>query len=162
MKIFNQKELIQLITLNFYSILFYNSEIWHLPTLNWNLKKANECIGKGFEGMLEKIDIHVSFESLHRMSKRATPKKLMKYKLALCLHKIYNADFNSKEFIRLNVNQILTSRQEKYFFLKSNNIKVGINCLANRFYTLNGLIPLNWLNNTIETFKVKCKKLLIK
>ena len=108
--------------------MFYNSEIWHLPLLNSNLKKANECIGKGFEGMLEKIDIHVSFELLQRMSKRATPEKLVKYKLTLCLHKIYNTDFNSKEFIRLNVNQILTSRQEKFFTLKSNNIKVGINC----------------------------------
>ena len=52
------------------------------------------------------------------------------------------------------------SIQEMFFTLKLNNMEVGINCLANRFYTLNGLIPLNWLNNTIETFKVKCKKLL--
>ena len=39
-KFFNQKELIQLITSNFYSIMFYNSEIWHLPLLNSNLKKS--------------------------------------------------------------------------------------------------------------------------
>ena len=45
--------------------------------------------------------------------------------------------------------------------LKSNNIKIGINSLANRFYILNGKIPLQWLNSSIETFKIKYKKLLL-
>ena len=77
----------------------------------------------------KKIDINVSFESLHKMSKRATPVKLMKYKLALCLYKIYNTDFNSKEFIRLNMSQILTSRQEK-FFLALNQITSKLELIA--------------------------------
>ena len=119
------------------------------------------ALAKALKVCWKKMDNFVSFESLHKMSKRTTPEKLMKYKLALCLHRIYNSDFNSKEFIRLNVNQIVTSRQDKFISLKSNNIKVGINCLANRFYILNGIIPLEWLNNTIETFKVKCKKLIM-
>ena len=37
-KYFNTTELLQLITSNFYSILYYNSEIWHLPSLKGNLK----------------------------------------------------------------------------------------------------------------------------
>ena len=36
---FNTKELLQLITANFYSILYYNSEIWHLQSLKSNLKQ---------------------------------------------------------------------------------------------------------------------------
>jgi hypothetical protein len=39
-KLFNTPELINLATSNFYSILFYNSEMWHLPNLNFNLKHA--------------------------------------------------------------------------------------------------------------------------
>ena len=35
-----QRELLDLVTSNFYSILFYNSEIWHLPTIKSTLKKA--------------------------------------------------------------------------------------------------------------------------
>ena len=56
------------------------------------------------------------------------------------------------------INQILTSRQEHFFAIKTNKFKVGVNCLANRFYLLNGTIPLQWLNNSIDTFKVKMWK----
>ena len=35
---FSKNELRMLITSNFYSILFYNSEIWHIPTLQRHLK----------------------------------------------------------------------------------------------------------------------------
>ena len=33
-KFFNKEKLKQLITSNFYSVLYYNSEIWHIPTLS--------------------------------------------------------------------------------------------------------------------------------
>jgi hypothetical protein len=35
-KYFRKAELRTLLTSNFYSILYYNSEIWHIPTLNQN------------------------------------------------------------------------------------------------------------------------------
>ena len=38
---FTQQELLQLITSNFYSVLFYNSEVWHLNTLKQSIK--NSC-----------------------------------------------------------------------------------------------------------------------
>ena len=53
-----------------------------------------------------------------------------------------------------HINQILTLRQEKFIAIKTNNIKVG-------FDLLKGTTPLQWLNNSIDTFKVKCKKLLL-
>jgi hypothetical protein len=37
-KFFTKKELNMLLTSNFYRMLYYNSEIWHLPTLDVNLK----------------------------------------------------------------------------------------------------------------------------
>ena len=39
-KHFNKAELLQLITSNSYSVLYYNSEIWHIPALARNLKKS--------------------------------------------------------------------------------------------------------------------------
>ena len=36
---FNQSELLSLLTSNFYSILFYNSEVWHIPSLKPELKQ---------------------------------------------------------------------------------------------------------------------------
>ena len=85
----------------------------------------------------------------------------MKYKLALSLHKLYNKDFNVIEFVHLNQNQILTSRQTNFRTLKSNFFKVGINFLTNRLAHINDHITLTWLNMSLDTFKVHCKKLFL-
>ena len=139
-----------------------HSEIRHVPCRNSNLKqKLLSASAKALKICWKKLDPFVSFEALHMISKRASPEKFMHYKLALCLHKIHNTDFNSNEFIRLNINQIITSRQENFMALKSNNIKIEINCLANRLYILNGKIPLPWLKSSINMFKIKCEKLLL-
>ena len=79
-------------------------EIWHVPCLNYNLKlKLLSASAKALTICWKKLDPFVSFEALHMISKRATPEKLMQYKLALCLHKIYNTYFNSMEFLRLDL-----------------------------------------------------------
>ena len=80
------------------------------------------------------------------MCNRATPENIMRYKLALSLHKLYNKDFNSIEFAQLNYNQILMSRQTVFKTSKSNVFKVGMNSLSNRLAHLNDEIPLSWLN----------------
>ena len=40
-KYFNDNEIKSLLTSNFYSVLYYNSEIWHLPKLAPYLKKSS-------------------------------------------------------------------------------------------------------------------------
>ena len=39
-KFFTRNELLRLVTSNFFSILYYNSEIWQLPTLKTILKQS--------------------------------------------------------------------------------------------------------------------------
>ena len=39
-RFFTKKELLSLVTSNFYSILYYNSEIWQIPTLKTTLKQS--------------------------------------------------------------------------------------------------------------------------
>ena len=80
--------------------------------------------------------------------------------MALQLLKLYNLNDHSLEWTSSNVNQILTSRQTHLSILKSNNRKVGLNILTNRQSCLNGKIPLDWLNGSVDSFKVKCKNLL--
>ena len=101
------------------------------------------------------------FINLHKSCKRATPEELMMYKMSLCLFKLYNINFNPLEFVGVNFNQILTRLQTDFFLLKNNTFKVGINSVSNRLYLLNNKIPLEWLNLSLNTFKVKCKKLLL-
>ena len=86
---------------------------------------------------------------------------ILLYKTALSLFKLYNNDFNPLEFALLNFNQILTGLQRNFITLKSNVRKVGINCLANRLTVINNKIPLNWLNLSLDTYKIKCKKLFL-
>ena len=92
---------------------------------------------------------------------RATPEMMLQYKLAVCLYKLYNSDFYPFEFTLLNFNQILTGHQMNFVTLKSNAFRIGLNSLTNRLPVINNKIPLNWLNMTIDTYKVKCKKLFL-
>ena len=62
------------------------------------------------------------------------------------------------EWVALNFNQILTSRQTKFISAKANKRKVGLNALANRAYVLNNRIPLEWFNMSFDAYKVHCKK----
>ena len=82
-KYFNTSELLMFVTSNFYSILFYNSEIWHLPTLKHNLKqKLLSSSAKAIKVCVKYCTNEVSFDNLHAMYHRATPEKVLLYKLA--------------------------------------------------------------------------------
>ena len=100
---------------------------------------------------------NLNFIRIHEINKRALPANLMLYKLAIQLHKLYNSQTYTNEWLHLNFNQVLTSRQTTFFTHKTNSNKVGINALSNRLHILNTLIPLDWLNLSINTFKTKCK-----
>ena len=104
----------------------------------------------------------ISFINLHKMYGRATPDQMMNYKMALSLFRIYNSNLNSIKFVALNFNQIFTYRQMNFITTKNNRIKVGLNCLANRLYYINGQIHLTWLNLSYTTYKVKCKNIFLK
>ena len=91
-------------------------------------------------------DRMISFENIHRINNRAMPDSFMSYKTAIQLHKLYNNDNPSLDWISLNFDQILTTRQTVFLISKTNKTKVGLNILPNRFSILNGQIPLTWLN----------------
>ena len=142
--------------------MYYNSEIWHLPMLKSSLKqKLLRTSAKALRVAIKNPDYKQSFQSLHGTCTRATPEMLMKYKLALCLYKIYIENYNPIELTHLNFNQVLMRRQVHFKTLKSNTYKVGNNSLSNRLYHINDQIPLTWLNASSNTFKVKCKKMYL-
>ena len=133
-RFFTKKELLSLVTSNFYSILYYNSEIWQIPTLKTTLKQSLlSTSAKALKVCCSSYEYNMSFINLHKSCLRATPDEMLTYKLAICLFKVYNVTFNQIEFVGFNFNQILTGRQTDFISLKSNNFKVGINALANRF-----------------------------
>ena len=158
-RFFTTKELLQLITSNFFSILYYNSEIWHIPSLKCNLKsRILSSSAKAIKMCVKHCTNDVSFIRIHEIFNRATPENFLLYKHAISLFKLYNSDTFTDDWVLLNFNQILTSRQTDFISLRSNRTKVGLNALANRLFILNNRIPLQWLNMSISSYKVHCKK----
>ena len=82
------------------------------------------------------------------------------YKHAILLHKLYNNELPEAEWISLNFQQILTTRQTKFTVVKTNLRKVGNNILTNRLYILNNKINLTDLNDSLSSFKVKQKSIM--
>ena len=154
-KYFTKGEITTLLTSNFYSILYYNSEIWHIPTLAPELKQI--LLSASANAL--KLSQHVpnqmqSFISIHEECKRALPEQMMLYKHAIMLHKLYDENYPETEWLALNFQQTTCQRQTKFYVLKSNNYKIGNNILTNRLSTLNNKIDLNDLNKSLSSFKV--------
>ena len=95
------------------------------------------------------------------MNKRATPSKITLYKHALLLFKIFNEKTPPLDWLKLNFNQVQTTRQKSFECIGDANYKIGKNILSNRLCNINKKIPLNWLNQSISTYKVHCKKLFL-
>ena len=158
-KFFTTRELLQIITSNFYSIFYYNSEIWLLQSLKANLKsKLLSSSARAIKACIKHSTDEISFIKIHEMYNRATSEIFLQYKHALCAYKLFNSSTpHSLEWVALYLNSINTSRQTTFKVMRQNKKKVGLNALANRSFIVNDKIPLDWLNNSFETFKVKCK-----
>ena len=158
-KYFSTHEIKNLITSNFYSVLYYNSEIWHLPKLAPYLKNLLlSASAKALKLCTHSYTQEMSFIELHEINKRATPEQHCIYKHSLSLHHIYNNETPTMEWQNLNFNQAFSTRNDKFNSFDNSNYKVGkTNIMANRFTCLNNLIPLDWLNLDKTKFKLNCK-----
>ena len=123
-----------LLTSNYFSILYYNSEIWHLPTLSPNLKqKLLSASANAIKLCLKSLPLNTSFVTIHSLAKRATPEQMTNYKHALQLYKLHNSNAMTDDWISLNVQQHFNGRNDKIQFFNIPNYKVGRNLMVNRF-----------------------------
>ena len=161
-RFFSKREKLQLVTSNFYSILYYNSEVWYLHTLKQAYKNMIlSASARALRYSLKNYDPFVSHINLHLMANRATPDQLMTYKTAPQLYKTFNNSIPITEWTHLTENIIFTSRQQNFVTSRNNNLKISSNKMSNRFWHLNGKISLDWLNLSFNSFKINCKKLLL-
>ena len=119
---------------------------------------TNECqhglssSAKAIKACLKYCTNEYSYVKLHEMHNRAILEKYLLYKHALSLYKLTNEESpHSIEWVALNFNQILTSRQSTFKIAKVNLRRVGLNALSNRLSTINEKIPLTWLNLSMDT-----------
>ena len=143
--------------------LLVTMEIWHIPTLNQSLKNSLRSVSAKAIKLCMKSNDHwlLSHADLHEIAGRALPERMMHYKLALQLHRTFNLQSPTQDWLGINFNSTYTSRQTKFIINKTCRLKVGINVLANRFHYLNGKLELNWLNLKYDSYKIKCKRLLL-
>ena len=161
-KHFSKTELLTLITSNYYSILYYNSEIWHIPSITSNSKKRLlSASASPLKICTLNYDRNISYDSLHKITKRATPTQILTYKHALLLHKTYNDDSISPEWVDLFTNQSFNNRSLNVHFVDNSNYRIGKNILSNRFTILNNHITLESLNKSYESYKILCKTMFL-
>ena len=157
-KYFTSKELLQLLTSNYYSILYYNSEVWHTGSLKQNIRsQLFSASGNALRVAMHYPSKFISFSDLHKMANRATPDMYKTYRLSLILYRTFNEKLPEVEWIDLNFKQINMSRQEQFKINKNNRFQVGLNIICNRLHELNGLIHLDWLNFSKNAYKIACK-----
>ena len=101
----------------------------------------------------------ISFENIHRVHKKSTPKQIMLYQHAIQLHKTFNQpNFPScHEHVTIFDQIVCTSRQLTFKVFKNNTLKIGMNTTANKLYCISDLIGLNLLNLSFVHFKKLAK-----
>jgi hypothetical protein len=134
-----------LLQITFYSILFYNSEIWYLPNLNVNPKHALFVASANCLKMcLSYPNQMISYQNLDKITNKATPVMLAQYIFTLSLYKVFNDKSPLNEWPHLNFIQINITRQTSFIISEANKLKLGMKCLSNRFNHLNGKIHPLW------------------
>ena len=102
--------------------------------------------------------MQISYEQLHKINGRGTPHQMMKYKHSLLLHKLYNSTRHNEDWMDMNLNQSFSTRCTKFKIFDVSNVRVGKNILSNRLALINNEIEYDWLNKSLNSYKVLCKK----
>ena len=161
-KYLTKSEMKMLLTSNFYSILYYNCEIWLSQGLHARQKQQLLSASATALKILNNVsDIRVNFTLLHKSEKRALPMNFAKYRLAIQLFKIYNDVTRGSDWMDMNFQQNFSMRSRTFHVNDNSNLRIGKNILANRMMMLNKLIDLDWLNLSLNTFKLKVKELFL-
>ena len=157
-KYFDKESLKTILAANFYSILYYNSEIW----LTDNLSKVSKNHLLSASALALSIcrkynEEPTSYLKMHLKYLQPTPDNMVLYKSAMQLFKLFNTHEPKVEWIHLNFQIITGSRQSTFEVIRAFNYKIGNNILTNKLAVLNKKISLDWLNKSFLNFKWLCK-----
>ena len=157
----DQNSMRSLLISNYYSVLYYNSEIWLSKNLNNDCKQQLlSSSANALRTCLPMPNPHISFLAIHKHNKISTPEHIGNFKLAILLFKTFNSNERNKDWHELADQIIITRRQANFDCYRTNNYKIGLNVLINKFYVLKQKIPLKHFNLSLPVFKHKMKSLL--
>ena len=151
-----------LLTSNFYSVLYYNCEIWLSNNIKFRQKRQLLAASANALRLLNNMnDLQISYVQLHRKEKRALPLDFGRYKMAIQLYKIYNAVEMNSDWVDMNHQQNFNARSKMFQINDCSRLKIGKNLLCNRLNELNNHVDLDWLNLSLISFKLKMKSIFL-
>ena len=98
---------------------------------------------------------------IHNLARRSIPADVCLYRHAIMAYKLMKCELCEDEFVQLNFQFVDNAQQTKLNFIKNQRFDVGKNILLNRLYVLNRKIGKTRLNLSLESLKIKCKKLFL-
>ena len=142
--------------------MYYNSEIWNIPTLQYAQKQLLlSTSANALKVCTPSYHDRMSYSELHSINSRATPEQMCLYKHSLLLYKLYNQEVPYLDWININFQQNFNNRLNTMSFFKNNTYQIGGNKICNRLYIINAKIEHNWTLGSFDSFKLKCKKLFL-
>ena len=154
-KFFDGPEMRTLLDSNFYSVLYYNSVIWLTPNISSDLKQNLLSVSAyALRTCLDQGVLAISFEAIHKIHQKCTPKQIMLYQISLNLHKILNTDGPMTTELVTVLDQIICGRRQLKFEIYRNfQGKIGMNTTANKLFFISNLITLDSLNLSFVHYK---------
>ena len=106
----------------------------------------------------------ISFERIHVLCKKCTPKQITLYQIALKAHKLLNEIEFGVTFEHVTIlNEIAcTPRQLNFETFRNNKSKIGMNTTLNKLYHVSKLISLDNLGHGFVHFKKLMKLQFLK
>ena len=161
-KYLTKNETKMLLTSNFYSVLYYNCEIWLSNNIKFRQKRQLLAASANALRLLNNMnDLQISYEQLHKKEKRAVPLDFGRYKMAIQLYKIYNGVEMNSDWVDMNHQQNFNARSRMFQINDYSRLKIGRNILCNRLNELNNRVDLDWLNLSLISFKLKMKSIFL-
>ena len=125
---------------------------------NKKLKLASANAIRSCDKTLTIFDTHTH---IHSISGRALPDQMINYKHAIQMYKLFNQCQPDSEFMHMNFQFNQNPRIKHANFFTRQNYHIGQNILLNRLAHLNDKIERTWLDQSLNTFKIKCKQLFL-
>ena len=156
---FTSDELSMLATAYFYSKLYYGARVWLIKSLSARLTlllwQNSSCmlkiVAKDYCGAF-------SFLDLHRKYRRATPLMWSNYSNTCAMFNVVCHNTPNYVVPSTILNVLHSTRQLSYTFTRSNQTKIGFNCLSNRFQLVSTRLKQDWSKMSFNTFKICCKR----
>jgi len=124
-----------------------------LPNLKENLfKKLFSHSGQ----VLKIVDKNLSHIALHKKFCRSTPKIFSIYQTSMNLFHAIKTAPQEIQSVTLN-----DRRNVRLSFVKENKYKVGLNLVKNRLHSITNVVDKKWIDLSLESYKLECKKRII-